>query len=103
LGAKAPVMERTDGRESSCLTHTYKGAGMSTQADGNILPNELLTVKEVADYLRVSRVTAWRWCQQGVIPAFRIGRNWRIRREDLLDLERASAYSPEHPMALGSE
>ena len=48
--------------------------------------NELLTVREVADYLRVSRVTAWRWCQQGVIPAFRIGRTWRIRRDDLLGL-----------------
>ena len=76
---------------------------MSTQTDGKALPNELLTVKEVADYLRVSRVTAWRWCQQGVIPAFRIGRNWRIRREDLLDLERVSAYSPEQPIALGQE
>jgi excisionase family DNA binding protein len=76
---------------------------MSTQTNGNTLHNELLTVKEVADYLRVSRVTAWRWCQQGVIPAFRIGRNWRIRREDLLDLERVSAYSPDQPFALGPE
>lgn len=76
---------------------------MSTQTDGKTLPNELLTVKEVADYLRVSRVTAWRWCQQGVIPAFRIGRNWRIRREDLLDLQRVSAYSPDQPFALGPE
>ena len=76
---------------------------MSTQTYGKTLPNELLTVKEVADYLRVSRVTAWRWCQQGVIPAFRIGRNWRIRREDLLDLERVSAYSPEQPIAVGQE
>lgn len=74
---------------------------MSNQTDGKALSSELLTVKEVADYLRVSRVTAWRWCQQGVIPAFRIGRNWRIRREDLLDLERVSAYSPDQPIALG--
>jgi len=64
---------------------------MSTQANGNALHNELLTVNEVAACLRVSRVTAWRWCQQGIIPAFRIGRNWRIRREDLLDLERTFA------------
>jgi excisionase family DNA binding protein len=48
--------------------------------------NELLTVAEVADYLRVSRVTIWRWCQQGIIPASQIGRNWRIRRDDLLQL-----------------
>ena len=76
---------------------------MDTQTDGKVLLNELLTVKEVADYLRVSRVTAWRWCQQGVIPAFRIGRNWRIRREDLFELERASAYSPEQAIALGQD
>jgi PTS system nitrogen regulatory IIA component len=56
----------------------------------NILKNELLTVKEVAAYLRVSRITVWRWCQQGTIPAFQIGRNWRIRRDDLLNLEKTS-------------
>jgi excisionase family DNA binding protein len=38
--------------------------------------------------LRISRVTAWRWCQEGIIPAFRIGRSWRIRRDDLLELEK---------------
>lgn len=48
------------------------------------LMNEILTVQEVANYLRVSRVTIWRWCKQGVLPASRIGRNWRINREDLL-------------------
>ncbi len=50
----------------------------------NIPQNKLLTVQEVAVYLRISRVTAWRWCQQGTIPAFRIGRNWRIHQNDLL-------------------
>jgi excisionase family DNA binding protein len=43
-------------------------------------------VNEVADYLRISRVTAWRWCQLGMIPAFRIGRTWRIPRDGLLEL-----------------
>ncbi len=55
---------------------------------------ELLTVREVADYLRVSRVTVWRWCQQGFIPAFRLGRGWRIRNADLIAFEEtlAAAY-----------
>lgn len=48
------------------------------------LSNEILTVQEVANYLRVSRVTIWRWCKQGVLPASRVGRNWRIHREDLI-------------------
>ena len=58
---------------------------MSNQ-DGqqDIWQNELLTVKEVAAYLRVTQVTALRWCREGIIPAFRIGRNWRIRRDELL-------------------
>jgi excisionase family DNA binding protein len=60
---------------------------MSKQNEGDALQNELLTVQEVADYLRVSRVTAWRWCQDGIIPAFRIGRIWRIRRDKLLEIE----------------
>lgn len=59
---------------------------MTTQTKWDIWENELLTVKEVAVYLRVSRVTVWRWCQQGVIPASRIGHHWRIRRTSLLDI-----------------
>jgi len=67
---------------------------MSTQREDGSGLDELLTVNEVADYLRVSRVTAWRWCQQGLIPAFRIGRTWRIPRDELLELK--STFSPNH-------
>ena len=59
---------------------------MSTEDSGPLLQNEVLTIKEVAAYLRVSSVTVWRWCQQGTIPASRVGRNWRIRRDDVLHL-----------------
>jgi excisionase family DNA binding protein len=57
----------------------------SNQINEDIQQNELLTVREVAAYLRVGRVTIWRWCKEGAIPAFRVGRNWRIPRDDLLD------------------
>jgi excisionase family DNA binding protein len=60
---------------------------MSTPSKEASWETDLMTVREVANYFRVSRVTVWRWCQDGVIPAFRIGRNWRIRYEDLLNLE----------------
>ena len=56
----------------------------SIQPEEDIWQNELLTVKEVAAYLRVAPVTIWRWCQQGVIPATQVGRTWRIHRDDLL-------------------
>ena len=59
---------------------------MSNRDGVNTSQGKLLTVKETADYLRVSRVTIWRWCQRGSLPAFRIGRSWRIRADKLLEL-----------------
>lgn len=44
---------------------------------------QFLTTDEVADYLRVSRRTVWRWCEDGTLPAFRFGRIWRIQRVQL--------------------
>jgi excisionase family DNA binding protein len=70
---------------------------MSNQARVDTLQNELLTVKEVAAYLRVSRVTVWRWCQHGIIPAFQIGRGWRIHRDKLLELGEMFDLSGDGP------
>lgn len=60
--------------------------GLSTQNATDIWQNEMLTVKEVAAFLRVDRVTVWRWCKTGLIPASHIGHHWRIHRDDLLHL-----------------
>ena len=45
--------------------------------------DQLMTVQEVADYLKVSRTTVWRWCSTGALPACKVGRGWRVRREEL--------------------
>jgi nitrogen PTS system EIIA component len=45
--------------------------------------DELLTVEEVARYLRVHEITVQRWCRTGTLPAAKIGRAYRIRRGDL--------------------
>ncbi len=39
---------------------------------------QLLTVREAADYLRVSHATLWRWCQEDRVPVFKIGHEWRV-------------------------
>jgi excisionase family DNA binding protein len=72
---------------------------MSTKSEEANWYNDLMTVREVADYFRVSRVTVWRWCQDGVIPAFRIGRTWRIRYDDLVDLEDCLKNDNNHTSA----
>jgi excisionase family DNA binding protein len=43
----------------------------------------LLTVNEVADLLRVSRMTIYRMIRQGDMAAIRVGRNYRLREEDV--------------------
>ena len=43
----------------------------------------LLTVNEVADLLRVSRMTVYRLIKNGEMPALRVGRNYRLREEDI--------------------
>lgn len=45
--------------------------------------NEVLTVDEVARYLRVHPMTVQRWCRTGELPAAKIGRAYRIKRGDL--------------------
>ena len=50
------------------------------------LPNkELLVVDEVAEYFGVGKNTVWRWCREGRIPCLKIGKVWRVRREELED------------------
>lgn len=52
-------------------------------ATGNLMADrvEVMTIPEVAKYLRLSEATVYRYAKQGKIPAFRIGRTWRFMRE----------------------
>ncbi|AVR00390.1 DNA-binding protein [Oceanobacillus iheyensis] len=49
-------------------------------------PNEIMTVSQVAEYLQLSEMTTYKLVQDGKIPAFKIGRHWRVKREDLNEL-----------------
>ena len=46
--------------------------------------NALLSTEEVAAYFGVERTTVHRWCRQGRIPCLKIGKHWRLRREELM-------------------
>ena len=45
--------------------------------------DEMLTPPEVAEYFKVPVQTVWRWFRNGTLPAVKIGRHWRIRRDKL--------------------
>jgi excisionase family DNA binding protein len=48
--------------------------------------DEILTVREVAKYLKLSRTTVWRWCNEGKLHAFKVGRGWRIHRSEVEEI-----------------
>lgn len=50
---------------------------------GEPVVKQLLSVAEVADELQVSIDTVRNWINQKKLKAAKLGRDWRIRREDL--------------------
>lgn len=50
---------------------------MSDQSD------EILTIDEVAMYLKAGKRTVYRLAASGQIPAFKLGGTWRFRRGEL--------------------
>ena len=43
----------------------------------------VMTVREVAELLRVHPATVYRLVRRGVLPGFKFGGNWRVNREAL--------------------
>lgn len=43
----------------------------------------ILTIKEVADYLKVTERTIYRLSQAKKIPSFKVGGMWRYLRKDI--------------------
>lgn len=44
---------------------------------------QVMTVKDVAEYLDVHPMTIYKYVRDGRIPAFKIGDSWRVRRDSI--------------------
>ena len=45
--------------------------------------HEIMTIEEVAAYMRVSERTVYDWAQKGELPGGKLGTTWRFKREDV--------------------
>lgn len=45
--------------------------------------DEILTIEEMAAYLRAGKRTVYRLAAEGRIPAFKVGGTWRFLRKDI--------------------
>jgi len=48
-----------------------------------MMSDQVLTVKEVAEYLKVNERTVYRMAVDGRIPAFKVGASWRFKQKEL--------------------
>jgi excisionase family DNA binding protein len=44
---------------------------------------EILTLAEASRYLKVTKATIYRLAQQGKMPAFKVGKIWRFKRNKI--------------------
>jgi excisionase family DNA binding protein len=47
------------------------------------MSDEILTLKEVAQYLKLTEKTAYRLAAEGKLPGFKVGGSWRFQRVDI--------------------
>jgi excisionase family DNA binding protein len=62
--------------------------------------DQILTVKEVAEYLKVNERTIYRLATEKKIPAFRVGTSWRFRRAEVDSWINAGGVDSDKPAGL---
>ncbi len=57
---------------------------MSRSKSDPVEDGRIMTVEEVANYLRLSEAKIYQMARSGGVPAIRIGKSWRFKK-DMLD------------------
>lgn len=47
------------------------------------MTDQILTLKEVAEYLKLAEKTAYKLAAAGKLPGFKVGGSWRFQKEDM--------------------
>lgn len=47
------------------------------------MTDEILTLKELASYLKLAEKTVYRLAAEGKLPGFKVGGSWRFKRTEI--------------------
>jgi len=47
------------------------------------MSDDIITIKEVAEYLKIKEKTAYALAAKGEIPGFKVGGSWRFRKGEI--------------------
>ena len=62
-----------------------------------MIDTDVMTVREVAEYLKVQARTIYRLVANGEIPGFKVGGFWRFRKGEIDQWTAANAVGPDEP------
>ena len=57
----------------------------------------IMTVHEMAEYLRLSEAKVYRLAKTGILPAFRVGKSWRFDKSTVDEWIRHEMHIPSFP------
>jgi excisionase family DNA binding protein len=65
------------------------------------MPDEqFMSIRDVADYLKLNQTTIYAWAQQGMLPGYKLGRTWRFRPSEIEEwLEERRNEGATNPIA----
>jgi excisionase family DNA binding protein len=66
--------------------------------------SDIMTAQDLSSYLKITTTTIYKLAQQGEIPSFKIGSEWRFKRE-LVDrwLENGAGHGPKKVLVVDDE
>lgn len=53
--------------------------------------SDIFTIKEIAEYLKLTEKTAYRLAAEGKIPGFKVGGSWRFRQDEIEKLTKSKS------------
>jgi excisionase family DNA binding protein len=81
-------------------------AGVRAQGESLVFDDEMLTIEDVAAYLKLKPQTIYKWAQTGKIPGAKFGKEWRFRRsaiEQWIDRQISSQSGAPQPADVNRE
>lgn len=65
------------------------------------MTDQILTIKEVAAYLKVHERTVYRLASKGEIPAFKVANSWRFKEEEIQSWIKTRTVAPSGDVRQG--
>jgi excisionase family DNA binding protein len=65
------------------------------------LDREILTVEQAADFLQVHKITVYRYIREGLLPAVKLGKMYRLFSRDVEAFLQAMRHRPQGESAGG--